>query len=106
MEKFNDKNAELKGKDLARKLHADKILSEFLLADIKGGNTSEANWNEYINVLFHLGKSLNLPILLKNKNTIPKTMYLNTLATVYKITDEPEQELQMLKIKCFEGHAP
>ncbi|VEB33190.1 Uncharacterised protein [Legionella sainthelensi] len=106
--KFNDKNAELKGKDLARKLHADKILSEFLLADIKGGNTSEANWNEYINVLFHLGEVPELTdIVEKNKNTIPKTMYLNTLATVYKITDEPEQELQMLKkLSAVKGMRP
>ncbi|KTD25900.1 tetratricopeptide repeat protein [Legionella maceachernii] len=95
---FNDKNAELKGRDLAKKLHADKTLSEILLFDLNEGKTSVANWHEYIDIMLRLGEiNKLLEILEKNRSTIPETLYLDTLATIYKVIDEPVLQLDILK---------
>jgi hypothetical protein len=95
---FKDTNAELKGKDLARRLHDDKMLAEFMLSDLKERSFSAAEWQEYIKIMLRLGEIDKLKqILAENQNKIPHTIYLETLSTIYSITDEPIQQLDILK---------
>ncbi|KTC85781.1 MULTISPECIES: tetratricopeptide repeat protein [Legionella] len=109
---FNDMEAGLKGKKLAETLHDDDSLAKFLSLELKNlkeeDNTTLVLWREYIETMLRLG---NIPELMQvlnaNQSRLPPVVYLDTIAHIYKITDDPNAQLEVLqKLAAVYGMVP
>lgn len=99
---FNDMEAGLKGKKLAETLHDDGSLAKFLSSELKNlkdeDNTALALWREYIETMLRLGNISELmQELNENRSRLPPVVYLDTIAHIYKITDDPNAQLEVLQ---------
>lgn len=95
---FNDENDRQKGQELAKKLKDDKTLIRFLAIDIKNGNHSTANWQDYVNAMLRLGDIKKLLLVLsKHQKDLTPAFYLESLSRIYKLSDDPDMQLGILE---------
>lgn len=95
---FKDKEAGEKGLQLAKSLHDDEAWIQLFSYYITHRNTSEKNWKNYIDIMLHLGKMQQLIKVLKtNQDQLSLSLYLDSLSKIYKVLDDPNAQLAVLK---------
>jgi hypothetical protein len=107
-QKLKDHSAEIKGLILAKNMHDDEVFAKLLLLNIERGNSSDKNWEDYVNSMLRLGEIKRLThVLNENQNKISAKLYLESFLKLYLIIDNPKKQLQILKrLSAKTGNMP
>lgn len=107
-DRFHDQQALTTGAHLARKIHEDVSLSQFLALDIKRGAHNLRLWNEYIKVLIRIGElQIAINQLINHQYRLPQGFYLPKLIRLYGYIEElTHQQSALYRYRTVVGITP